>query len=495
MDQTGCRDCQIEGVGAIRGALIGDIVVFRGIPYAAAPVGLQRFRPPEPAPAWQGVRDTTSVAPIAPQTPSRVLRQMGAIEAPQSEDCLSLTIWKPDRTMTPLPVVVWFHGGGFSTGGGALPWYDGTHLARAGLVVVGVNYRLGALGFLSIPGMLPGNLALLDQLAALNWVKEHIADLGGDPSQVTVMGQSGGGHNIASMLTLPAASGLFRRAILQSVPLGIGLMSAQDAGKRGSAFLDALGLRESTASLMDANLIDKIRSAPVSEILRAQTEAAQKLGAMSPGDLRPPFTPTVLEPHSPHGDFTTQAATAAGARRVDILIGWTREEANLFLADQPQVTGLSTAALESLSARIYGTDSARMLDQVRGRRPQAAAPQLFMDLIGDANLRLPSMSFARTVAGSGGRVFVYQFDWVSPQPQLGACHCLELPFVFGTLAAFESAPMLQGANASITAMLSREMMQRWVRFIKAGEPGFPAWQGASQPIYHFDVESRLEYAA
>lgn len=490
MNQTGCRDCQIDGVGVVRGALIGDIAVFRGIPFAAAPVGLQRFRPPEPAPSWRGVRDTTGVAPIAPQTPSRVLRQMGAIEAPQSEDCLSLTIWKPDRTMAPLPVVVWLHGGGFSTGGGALPWYEGIHLARAGLVVVGVNYRLGALGFLSIPGTLPGNLALLDQLAALDWVKDHIADLGGDPSLVTVMGQSGGGHNIASMLTLPASSGLFCRAILQSVPLGIGLMSAQDAGKRADAFLNALGLRGSTA-----HLIDELRSAPVSEILRAQTEAAQTLGNMTPGDLRPPFTPTVLEPHSPHGDFTMQAATAAAARRVEILIGWTREEANLFLADLPQVTGLSTATLESLAGKIYGTDSAPMLDQVRGRRPQAEAPQLFMDLVGDANLRLPSMSFAHAVAGSGGRVFVYQFDWASPQPQLGACHCLELPFVFGTLAAFENAPLLQGADVSITGMLSREMMRRWVQFIKTGDPGFPAWQGASQPIYHFDVESRLEYTA
>lgn len=454
MGPAGCRDCEIEGVGAVRGALIGDVVVFRGIPFAAAPVGLRRFSPPEPAPSWRGVRDATSVAPIAPQTPSRVLRLMGAIEAPQSEDCLSLTIWKPDRTTAPLPVVVWLHGGGFSTGGGALPWYDGTHLARAGLVVVGVNYRLGALGFLSIPGVLPGNLALLDQLAALNWIKDHIGDLGGDPSQVTVMGQSGGGHNIASMLTLPASAGLFRRAILQSAPLGIGLMASTDAGERASAFLNALGLQDGTA-----NLMEELRSAPVSEILRAQTEAAQKLGNMTAGDLRPPFTPTVLEPHSPHGDFTTQAATAAAARRVDILIGWTREEANLFLAERPQGTGLSGAT------------------------------------VSDANFRLPAMSFARTVAGSGGRVFVYQFDWASPQPQLGACHCLELPFVFGTLPAFENTPLLQGADVSITSKLSREMVRRWVQFIKAGEPGFPAWQGVSQPIYHFDVESRLEYTA
>jgi para-nitrobenzyl esterase len=353
--------------------------------------------------------------------------------------------------------------------------------------LVSVNYRLGALGFLSVPGVLPGNLALLDQLAALQWVHAHIADLGGDPARVTLMGQSGGAHNIASLLTLEATRGLFGRAILQSPPLGIGLMSAESAAERAPVFLEALGLQGT-----GPDLIDQLRSTPVAEILRAQTQAAQKLGNMSAGDLRPPFTPTVLAPHDPMGDFIETAARAAAARNVEVLIGWTREEANLFLADDAQTARLEAEALAGLAQGIYGGRCAERLEDIRRRRPMGTAAQLFMDLVSDAAFRLPCISFAQTLASCGGRVFVYQFDWPSPDTQMGACHCLELPFVFDTLATWTDAALLKGADLAVMRALAQELRTRWARFIGTGDPGFPRWEGTSQPVYHFDVSSQLE---
>ena len=488
MDDSEGTECVLPGVGTLLGSAKEGVVVFRGIPFAAAPTGERRFAPPGPAPVWHGVRDTTVAAPIAPQTPSRVYRHMGPFTAPQSEDCLSLTIWAPAEGKGPLPVVVWFHGGGFLTGGGALPWYDGSALARRGLVVVAVNYRLGALGFLSVPGVLPGNLAILDQLAALQWVKTHIPDLRGDPSLITVMGQSGGAHNIASLLSLEASRGLFRRAILQSPPLGIGLMSAEDAAERGRVFLNALGLDGSAP-----NLLDRLRAVPIAEVLRAQTEAAQQLGNMSAGDLRPPFTPTELAPHAGRiGNFMESAARAAAERGVEVLIGWTRDEANLFLGDDERTARLEAESLDRLARGIYGKQCTERLEEVRRRRPQGTAAQHFMDLVSDDAFRLPSVSFARMLASAGGRVFVYQFDWSPPDTRMGACHCLELPFVFDSLAAWTDAAMLKGADATALRVLSGEMMSRWTKFIEIGDPGFPRWEGTSQPIFHFDVRSRLE---
>ena len=195
--------------------------MFRGVPYAAAPVGELRFSPPQPAPPWQGVRDATQDGPIAPQGRSRLAHVMGDFERPQSEDCLTLNIWTPAADSAKRPVLVWIHGGAFASGSGSLPWYSGERFAANGdVVVVSINYRLGALGFLCLPGVSDGNLGLLDQVAALRFVRDNIAAFGGDPDNVTVVGQSAGAASIAILMTMPPARGLFRRAILQSTPFG-----------------------------------------------------------------------------------------------------------------------------------------------------------------------------------------------------------------------------------------------------------------------------------
>src|ERR1041384_2546722 len=211
--------------GELRGASENGIAVFRGVPYAAAPIGELRFQPPQPVPGWQGVRDATKDGPIAPQGRSRLAHIMGDFERPQSEDCLTLNIWTPAPAGKKRPVLVCIDGGAFASGAGSLDWYSGERFAIDGdAVAVSINYRLGILGFLCLPGVSEGNLGLLDQVAALRFVRENIAAFGGDPDNVTVVGQSAGAASIAILMTMPAVNGLFRRAILQSTPFTAGMV-------------------------------------------------------------------------------------------------------------------------------------------------------------------------------------------------------------------------------------------------------------------------------
>lgn len=475
--------------GWLLGRRSGGLVEFRGVRYAAPPINELRFAPPAPVQDWDGTYDASRDGPISPQHPSRLLASMGEIDAPQSEDCLTLTIWTPARRDAPSPVLVWLHGGGFATGAGSLPWYDGGELAlRHGLVVVGVNYRLGALGYLSVPDKLPGNLAILDQECALHWVHDNIAAFGGDPRNVTVMGESGGGHTIASLLTMARTEGIFQRAILQSPPLGIGLFTSTDAARTSHAFLDLLDL-----SGDGPELLTKLRKIPVERLLTAQSEAARRLGAIGAGDLRPIFMPTEAEPHKVSSeDFINAAAESAACRGIDILIGWTREEANLFYVDNPVIASMTDKDLAAAARNMLGHKADALLAQGRTRRPQASAGQRFKDLVGDVSFRLPALKMAESVTRAGGRAFVYQFDWQSPDSELGACHCLELPFVFGTWRAWASSKMLRGASEDKFSALSGDVMRRWANFAAHGEPGFPHW-GVERPILHIDLETRIEH--
>lgn len=479
----------ISGLGQIRGAREGDTIVFRGIPYAGSPVAERRFAVPEPVAPWQGVLDGTVDGPIAPQTPSRVFVAMGAIDAVQDEDCLTLTIWEPAEPATGRPVMIWLHGGGFSTGAGSLGWYDARRYAeRHGIVMVNVNYRLGALGYLSVPGLIEGNLAVRDQLEAVRWVHRHIANFGGDPDNVTLFGQSGGGHTIASLLTIPESEGLFRRAILQSPPLGIGLMTSGEAGHRADVFLEQLGLSPSTP-----DLIGRLRDLPVDDLLAAQTQAAMKLGAMAKGDLSPPFKPTAEAPHRlGQEDFVGAAVAGAIGRSVDVVIGWTRGEARLFLGGNPLLATMTDADVEMAADHLFGEESSARIADARSRTPQGNPGSLFLELVTDHAFRLPSLDMAARIAALGGRAYVYRFDWASPDAALGACHCIDLPFTFGAWPAWQDAPMLDGSDVEERERLADEMMARWAAFARDGDPGFPAWNAQRTPVLHFDAESHLQ---
>src|SRR5262245_15033493 len=269
--------------GELRGARENGIAVFRAVPYAAPPVGELRFAPPQPMPAWHGVRHATQDGSIPPQGRSRLAHVMGDFERAQSEDCLTLNIWTPAPDAKKRPVMVWIHGGAFASGAGSLDWYSGETFAANDIVAVSINYRLGALGFLCLPGVSEGNLGLLDQVAALEFVRDNIAAFGGDPDNVTVVGQSAGAASIAILMTMSRANGLFRRAILQSTPFGRMSRTPDDAHRIGRRLLEVVGLEPSQAG--------QLKSLPFAIFVAAQGEVARLEKKFA--DALAPFWPVI----------------------------------------------------------------------------------------------------------------------------------------------------------------------------------------------------------
>lgn len=393
---------------------------FGGLRYALAPVGARRFAPPAPLPL-RGEVDATGTGPIAPQLPSALAPVLGACEAPQSEDCLHLTVWTPGADAARRPVLVWCHGGAWQSGG-VLDWYSGEALARRGdVVVVGLNARLGPLGWLLADGGV-ANLGLLDLELAFQWVATHIAAFGGDPARITAMGQSAGGVNVAA-LGMRGASG-FQRAILQSAPLGRGARSAEAARFIGRTLLRAAG----AADLRQA------RDLPVERLLRAQLApevvAATRAAADGHGLFGPVLDGDTLPPLS-------APLTAHAAGRVDVLAGWNRDEMRAFAAPGTAVDGAETERRFATPARQWAAQSAR----------------------------------------AGAQAWLYRFDGPPGLP-LGACHCAELPFVFGTHGAFASAPLLAGLHPADGQRLTQQMQAAWLDFVH-GRP-LP-WAPGPQP--------------
>jgi para-nitrobenzyl esterase len=469
-------------LGKLRGHEQNGLLSFHAVPYARPPVGSLRFAAPMPPAPWNGIRDAQEPGAIAPQPPSRLNLAMGDFDLPQDENCLTLTIRTPGTDKQCRPVVVWFHGGGYISGAGALPWYDGSRLASEGDVVfVNVNYRIGALGYLYAPGISPGNLGLLDQQSALEWVQKHIAGFGGDPAQVTLMGQSAGSHSIALLLAQSASSRpLAQRAILQSAPLGLTLYDPQKATRIGEVFIKALGIEPRHPQARE-----QICQVSTRALLDAQTTAFRfVVGQAEPGDpLALPFIPTADGTILPRSQDMAAAMKQAAAR-LDVLIGTTREEANVFFYRIPAVQALTRAPVP-----------AEEIARLGARRPGAPAAQLLMDFVGEKLFFRPTLDWALQAVEAGRRVYLYQFDWPSPNQELAAGHCLELPFVFGSRAAFSDAPMMLGANMQQVDALSAMMRASWIGFIRNGNPnhaGIPPWplfEATQRATMRFDAVS------
>lgn len=456
--------------GDLRGARENGVAVFRGVPYAAPPLGSLRFAPPQKMPAWSGTRDATQDGPIAPQGRSRLAHVMGDFERPQAEDCLTLTLWTPDPqpalAKDGRPVLVWIHGGAFSSGAGSLPWYSGESFARqGGLVAVSINYRLGALGFLCLPGISDGNLGLLDQVAALRWVRDNIASFGGDPDNITVVGQSAGAGAIAAMMTMPEARGLFRRAILQSTPFGRTARSRDDAQRIGRRFLDVLGLKEGEA--------EKLRSIAPKDLVAAQGE----LGRLEKkfADAAAPFG-LVIDGRTIPGPILP-ALNSGAARGVDVMIGTTREEMMAFYAFDPDVRAADEAAAAKVFDTVLKSAAPAHLDELRRLRAAKTGLALLDAMFTDHVFRMGSLRLAEYQAAQGRPTYVYQFDWQSPGG-LQSCHCLEIPFVFDNFANWSDAPMLKGADPGELAGLAGAMHPAWSEFARTGNPNhnlLPRW--------------------
>lgn len=461
-DRPGSRPRVRTAYGEVEGRTgPGGIAVFRGIPYAAPPVGARRFAAPEPPEAWEGVRDAGAYGPTAPKVPypEAFAALLPDPEVP-GDDCLNLNVWTPDPAPpAPLPVMVWIHGGALTRGSSAVPVYEGSAFARDGVVLVSVNYRLGVLGYGLFPDA-PANRGLLDQIAALAWVRDNIAAFGGDPGRVTVFGESAGAISIGALLAAPRAAGLFRQAVLQSgAPEVLPRDRVRTMVRRMAALLKVPATAEA------------FTRAALPDLLAAQAAVLRRSSPLLGG----PAFGLVADP----GTLPLDPLEAAAARGdVPLLLGWTAEEYRLWLAPTGTMRLLDRLGPLSVAlGRIRSGKDRAAVRALRAERPGAGPADLLGHLLTDRLLRDP----LRALAGAAGRSapsFVYEFAWPSGVPGLGACHALELGFVFDTLEVPE-ASWLAGPDAP--RELAGEMHEAWVRFAVDGDPGWAPWNADGPP--------------
>ena len=430
--------------GPVRGVEMAGVLQFHGIPYAAPPVGERRFRVPVPPQPWTEARDAAKRGPIPPQGPSDLDKPMGPLDLPRSEDCLTLAVSTPSLTER-LPVAVWLHGGANCYNGGDLPWYDGGALSRAAhVVVVNLDYRLGPLGFLHHPGLNQANLSIEDGMCALRWVRDNIAAFGGDPERVTLFGQSAGGNAIAHILSRPDSEGLFGQVALQSASLGRGHHTLADANEVGRAVLEQLGVDPDRL----AGLPARVAALPAEELLAAADRVPEELRRRHKGMI---FKPVMDAWHTP--EQTVAAAAGEAIRRgVRVMIGFTRDEMDAFV---PRQNGVQEAAV--------------LVEQ-------------------ETRYEKPGRAFARAAAEGGCAVYKYRFDWSAPESIYGACHCLELPFLFGNLDAWD-APMLRGAGREELERLTGTIQDLWGAFFRwedLPEEAWPRYTPEAPRVKHFD---------
>ena len=456
--------------GKVQGSEQGSISVWKGIPFAQPPTGQRRFRAPQPPEPWTGVREATTFSPMAPQVPEVGASMVGAIGAeraveprPMSEDCLYLNIWSPGADHEMRPVMVYIHGGAFTLGSASDPWYDGTSFAaNHNIVVVSLNYRLGILGFAYLKNLAgedatyTGNCGLLDQIAALQWVRGNIAAFGGDPDKVTVMGESAGAMSIGALLGMPAAQGLFRRAILQSGGAS-NLVTRPRATQVAQALLAKLGLETSQlAALADV---------PLEVLLKIQPELGREFGgilAYSPmidGETLPQHPSAVIAQGS--------------AANVAILAGTNRDEWRLFamMSGGPKVD-------EEQLTRIFGDEARPALAVYTEARADQSPELAWIDIMSDLVFRMPAIRLAEAQVKLGAPVWMYRFDWESPAfgGVLGAAHAMDIPFVFNTLDVGLSRTFT--GDSPTRQPLADLMHASWAAFIRSGTPAIadlPAW--------------------
>lgn len=458
--------------GVVRGELHGDVRIWKGIPYAAPPVGAGRFRPPLPPVPWQGERAASKFGSVAAQSRDPHIAILSGIsdKVTSGEDSLVLNVFAPLETdiAGSAPVVVWIHGGAFVMGSGSTPLYSGEPFAADGIVVVTLNYRLGIPGLLYLGDLLPGyeagNYALLDQVAALRWVRDNIAAFGGDPARVTIMGESAGAISIAYLLAMPEARGLFQRAILESGGPPLIAQTRADATKLTEAVLAELG---TTA--------EHVIELPIERLIAAQEKLAKRLGIGA-------FAPyvdgvTVREP-------PIQAIRNGSAAGIPLLLGSNHNEWALFQVFLGDVT---VDSFKAPLANRLGPALAPLLAVYRAAEPRRTEQDAWVDLLGDLVFRIPMVRLAEAQAAQGAPVFVYRFDWRSPQfgGRLGAAHALELPFVWNRLD-LPTSPILLGNDIAAIQPLATAIHNTWSKFIMTGEPndaGLPAWP-------HYSAERR-----
>ena len=461
--------------GLVRGQRdAAGIAAFRGIPFARPPVGDLRFAAPRPARGWDGVREAVAFGPPPPQSAYALTPAPAPAPGADPDDWLTVNVFTPDPGAAGLPVLVWIYGGAYRAGSSSLPGYDGTLLARQNLVLVTFNHRVGVEGYAHLPGV-PANRGLLDQVAALRWVRENVAAFGGDPDRVTVFGESAGAGAIAALLVMPDAAGLFRRAIAQSVPGTF--FSPALAADITAAIAARAGLPPTAAAFKTA---DPARLTAAADAVRPGDYA----GRWGPVAYTPtPFSPVVDGEVLPAAPWRPVATGAA--RGVDLITGHTRDEYRLFM----QVYGLrGQVTAEMASAALAGLGPDGPADAEAAYRiayPDADPETLFELVHSDWLFRMPTLHLAQAHAAAGGRTFLYELRYPAPVGGLGACHAIDVPLVFGSYLAL--GQMLFGPEPPAGAVaLGQAMREHWAAFAAAGDPGWPAYAPGRRLARIFD---------
>jgi len=454
--------------GRLRGAAEDGVASFLGIPYGEPTGGPARFMPPHPAVAWSGIRDATRFGPKCPQLelplPPRLVSVLAFADLPQSEDCLSLNIWTPEAATHGKPVLVWLHGGGFATGTGAEPDYHGANLARGhDVVVVTLNHRLNIFGYLGLGAIggeahaASGNVGMLDIVLALEWVRDNIAAFGGDPGNVTLFGQSGGGWKISALLAMPAAKGLFHKAAILS-------------GAAVQAIPQAKATQTARQVLADLALGDDwlatLQGLPVKTLLAAS--AGREFGAVVDG---------VVLPSDPFGPVAPAISDG-----VPILVGTTADEGTIFLAMDPAFPDMSLPMMEALCARMVGAGRAEaFLDFYRARMPADAPGYVLASLLTDRFFWFGSGVLAERKAQRGtAPVYLYNLAWRTPVLDgcLRATHGVDMALWFDNA---DRAGLLagQGAEAAAIAALLSGSLAAFARTGSPQTPVLPEWAAYS----------------
>ncbi len=473
--------------GKVSGAYHNGCWSWKGVPYARAPIGELRFRPPQPPVPWNGIYEALHYSPAAMQREDIIMSKLGNALTNLDEDCLYLNIRSPASDESKRPVIVWIHGGAFKQGSGVDPWFDGTSFATVGdVVLVTINYRLSVLGFLYLNEMAAdgrlsdsGNCGLLDQIAALEWVKDNIEAFGGDPNRVTIAGQSAGAQSVAALMAMPQAKGLFAQAILQSGQAGVHFATREQATAKARELLRILQIGEDELS--------RLQSIPARDLLDAA--ASSKRTAT--------HTPVVDGATLPDFPLNVLRLSKGDDDDVKLLIGYTLEEFKLFAFEDPSWHTLDSSQMIRRFESISGPVPEAAIEFYQNQFPKGAPFDSLMRLQTFRQFALPTLRLADICASHGGTVYMYRFDWKSTVGQLGACHSQDLPFVFNTLdAPGVSAFTGDSPDRKFVAMA---MHRSWIAFAHCGNPNgnhipdWPQYDLSHRPTMLFNVECKVEH--
>ena len=423
-------DCPIITTqnGLIKGYVNEGVLCFDAIPYCQPPVGERRFQSPDLDFTWYGLFEANQRGNICPQGKSALTPAIGSYDLSHDENCLTLSIRTPSIDGK-RPVAVWIHGGANCFGGGNLPCYEARYLAQQGdLVIVNINFRLGAFGFLHHPSLNTENLAILDQIAALRWIQTNIKAFGGDPNQVTLFGQSAGANSIIHLIGLPETRGLFHRVILQSPSIGRGNFKQAEAFEIGDAMVSALGVTTTDSQ----TIRERLMCASSQEILEAmkaiRVTCVPKFGNML-------FKPVKDEWDTPE-KIIEVTVKEAKARGLTVMMGTTHDEMHGFTFERNE--------------KVRAVQAARFDE--------------------------PARALAEALNEASVPVWKYRFDWKAPLSPYDSCHCIELPFVFGTWGAWDDAGMLAGIDSNDQERLRKTLQSHWIEFMKLGRFSEEQWK-------------------